>query len=95
MIVQNPMTIPTRNPVITCVSVCCLNSILLVPTIPPIMRKMQNQTSGLKLKRMEKASNAPSNPPIAAECVEIFHHTLMTAHTTCINNAATRILAMN
>ena len=83
------------KPATTCDSECCRNIMRLVPTVPAKTRMTQNHHSGLKAKSMENATKAPSNPPIAAVCVEIFHQTFTTAHTTCMSNAATRMLAMN
>ena len=67
----------------------------LVPTMPEMMRMMLNHHSGLNAKRMEKASRAPSKPPMAAVWVDTFHQTLMMAQTICMMSAATRMLAMN
>lgn len=42
----------------------------------------------------ENANNDPVTAPIAAECVEIFHHIFITAQTSCITNATISMLLM-
>ena len=49
----------------------------------------------LKLSINENANSAPSTPPMAAVCVEIFHHTLIMAQSICITNATISIDVIN
>ena len=79
---------PTRYPVTTCERVCCLRITRLVPTSPASKRMRQIHQVGLKLKISAKAMTAPVTPPMAAEWVEIFHHTLMMAQMICMDKAA-------
>ena len=79
----NPQNSPTMNPVVTCAKVCCRRIILLLPTMPAMIRTRQSHQMGLKAKMTEKASRAPVKPPMAAVWVEIFHQTLMSAQRTC------------
>ena len=87
-------SIPRRNPHTTCAKVCCLNIIRLDPTSPPSSITNVSHQMGLKLKINAKAMTPPVTPPIAAVWVEIFHHTLTSAHNICTTNAATSIEVM-
>ena len=91
IIVMNEQTTPKKNPDVTCSNECCLRIILLLPTIPETMSVRQSHHIGLKLNSNEKAIKEPVTPPIAAVCVDIFHHTLMIAQRICITNATIRI----
>ena len=79
IIVMNEQTIPKKKPDATCSNECCLRIILLLPTKPETMSVRQSHHIGLKLNSSEKAIKEPVTPPIAAVCVDIFHHTLMIA----------------
>ena len=91
IIVMNEQTTPKKNPDVTCSNECCLRIILLLPTKPETMSVRQSHHIGLKLKSSEKAIKEPVTPPIAAVCVDIFHHTLMIAHRICMISATISI----
>ena len=91
MIVMNEQMIPKKKPDATCSNECCLRIILLLPTKPETMSVRQSHHIGLKLNSSEKAIKEPVTPPIAAVCVDIFHHTLMIAHRICIISATISI----
>ena len=93
-ITTNAQTIPTRNPATTCQSECWRSIMRLVPTSPPTINTKQSHHTGLNMKRKAKAIKPPATPPMAAECVEIFHQTLISAQTTCTTRAATNMRAM-
>lgn len=82
------------NPVSTCDRLCWRSIILLVPTIPARIRTIHNHQMGLNAKISAKANNAPVTPPIAAVCVETFHHTLIRAQSIWMTRAAMRIMVM-
>lgn len=91
IIVMNEQTTPKKNPDVTCSNECCLRIILLLPTMPETMSVRQSHHIGLKLNSNEKAIKEPVTPPIAAVCVDIFHHTLMIAHRICMISATISI----
>ena len=91
IIVMNEQTTPKKNPDVTCSNECCLRIILLLPTKPETMSVRQSHHIGLKLNSNEKAIKEPVTPPIAAVCVDIFHHTLMIAHRICMISATISI----
>ena len=91
IIVMNEQTTPKKKPDATCSNECCLRIILLLPTKPETMSVRQSHHIGLKLNSSEKASREPVTPPIAAVCVDIFHHTLMIAHRICMISATISI----
>ena len=91
IIVMNEQTTPKKNPDVTCSNECCLRIILLLPTTPETMSVRQSHHIGLKLNSNEKAIKEPVTPPIAAVCVDIFHHTLMIAHRICMISATISI----
>ena len=91
IIVMNEQTTPKKNPDVTCSNECCLRIILLLPTKPETMSVRQSHHIGLKLNSSEKAIKEPVTPPIAAVCVDIFHHTLMIAHRICMISATISI----
>ena len=66
----------------------------LVPTSPESTSEKQSHVMGLNMNMNEKASRAPTTPPMAAVCVDIFHHTFISAHTICITSAAMSMLPM-
>lgn len=82
IIVKNALAIPRKKPAVTCISECWRKIMRLEPTTPETRTARQNHQMGLKLSIIEKATNAPKTPPMAAVCVEIFHQTLMMAHNT-------------
>ena len=82
---------PKKNPAVTCVSVCCRNIMRLEPTIPDAMTTRHSHQTELKLSMNENANSAPSTPPMAAVCVDIFHHTLITAQSICMIKATMRM----
>ena len=90
-IVKNALIIPKKKPVVTCVRVCCRNIIRLEPTIPDAIITRHSHQTELKLSINENANSAPNTPPMAAVCVEIFHHTLIMAQSICITNATISI----
>ena len=94
IMVKKPHNIPVTKPTTTCDNECCMRIIRLEPTIPAIMMTRHIHPIGLKAKRKEKATKAPSTPPIAAVCVDTFHHILIMAHITCMANAAKSIRAI-
>ena len=73
---------------------CCRNNILLVPTIPAMMTTIDNHHEGLKIKTWAKAKIEPATPPMAAEWVDTFHHTLVMAQSICTARAAISIEVM-
>ena len=93
-ITTNAQAMPTRNPATTCQSECWRSIMRLVPTNPPTINTKQSHQTGLNMKRKAKAISPPATPPMAAVCVEIFHQTLISAHTTCTTRAATNMRAM-
>ena len=91
IIVKNEQIRPKKNPDVTCSNECCLRIILLLPTKPETVSVRQSHHIGLKLNSSEKAISDPVTPPIAAVCVDIFHHTLIIAQRICITNATISI----
>ena len=81
-------TMPTTKPTMTCNRECWRKIIRLVPRMPARISTTQSHHTGLKPKNSPKTKSAPATPPMAAVWVEIFHHTLMRAQTTWMNNAA-------
>jgi|UPI00046A57D6 hypothetical protein len=79
IIVKNALNVPKKNPAVTCVRECCRNIMRLEPTTPDATMTKHSHHTGLKLNINEKASSAPSTPPMAAVCVDIFHHTFIMA----------------
>ena len=59
-----------------------------------MMSTRQNHHVGLKRNTSEKMNRAPATPPMAAVWVEIFHQTLMSAHTIWMMSALKTMLRM-
>lgn len=91
MIMRNELTSPRKKPAVTCSKECCLRIILLDPTKPETTIVRHSHHIGLKLNNNEKAIKEPVTPPIAALCVDIFHHTLITAQSICMIRATMRM----
>ncbi len=70
--VMNALIVPRKNPIVTCMRLCCRKIIRLEPTIPDAMMTKQSHQIGLKLSINENAINPPNTPPIAAVWVDIF-----------------------
>ena len=85
---------PSKNPVTTCERLCWRSTMRAEPTMPESSVSQQNHQMGLKKKSREKPMTAPVTPPMAAECVDIFHQILMTAQVTCMTSAVMRMLPM-
>ncbi len=83
------------NPISTWDRLCCFKIILLVPTIPDTRSTRQSHQVGLKVNISAKARSAPATPPIAAECVDIFHQMLTNAQTIWMVRAATKMMLRN
>ena len=77
MIIQKAVTTPTKKPTTTWASECWRKIIRLVPTMPAMIMLAQNHPKGLNEKRMENANSPPTNPPMPAVCVDIFHLSLI------------------
>ncbi len=88
---MNAKITPNNQATVICDKVCWRNTIRLVPTTPDMIRVKHSHQIGLKSNIRANANNAPATPPIAAACTDIFHHTFIMAHISCINSAATSI----
>jgi hypothetical protein len=91
IIVRKELIIPRKKPDVTCSKECCLRIILLLPTIPETISVRHSHHIGSKLYINEKAIKEPVTPPIAAVCVDIFHHILMMAQSICMTRATMSI----
>ena len=83
-----------KKPTTTCGRVCWRSIIRLVPTIPPSKITRQSHQTGLKLNIRLNESSPPATPPMAAEWVDTFHHTLVMAQSICTTRAAMSIEVM-
>lgn len=88
---MTPQNIPTINPVRTSNKVCCFTMILAVPNIPDNKIARQSTSMGLKPNSMLYEMIPPTNIPLLATWVLIFHLKLIKVHNIMHISAATII----